>query len=316
MDNSGVTLSWRALTRDDAASIAALVTLTAEHDGTYEVATPESVAEMFDQPRFEPEADSTSAWVGADELVALGSVQVVEAKVDGRTLVRLDGTVHPERRGQGIGSELLHRLEQRAAVAANERFPDAPVRFRTTGGLDDSDAQRLLEAAGYVPDNYFVTMQVHLASWDDPGQPSSAVVPDASQLSAARDAHNDAFRDHRNYSPIPGDLWDFWHGTSTFRPPLAQVVAEGNRVLAYALSGEEQPGVLHTHIVGTRREARGCGLARQVLLAALRGARGAGYAVAELEVDTTSPTGADRLYASVGYRPVRVVSRYVKDVRG
>ncbi len=308
-----MTLTWSMLTRDDAAAIAAVASLAAEHDGTHEVTTPQMVDEMFDQPRFAPEVDTVGAWAG-DELVALGLVQAIETMVEGRAMVRFDGTVHPERRGRGIGSELLRWLEQRAAVAAHQRFPDAPARFRTTGGLIDSGAQRLLETAGYAPDNFFVTMQVGLASWEDPGQPSSAVVPDASQLSAARDAHNDAFRDHRNHSPIPADQWDFWHGTSTFRPSLAQVVVEEGRVMAYAMSGEEQPGVLHTHIVGTRREARGRGLARQVLLATLRGARDAGCAVAELEVDTTSPTGADRLYASVGYRPVRVISRYVKDV--
>lgn len=308
-----MTLTWSTLTRDDAAAIAALVTLAAAHDGTHEVTTPEMVEEMFGQPRFDPGQDTVSAWADA-ELVALGSVTLMESLVDGRALLRFDGTVHPERRGEGVGSELLRRLEERAAAAAAERFPDTPLWLRTSGGLVASDAQRLLEAAGYEPDNYFVTMQVDLATWDDPGQPSPAVVPDPGQLSAARDAHNDAFRDHRNHSPIPADQWNFWLGTSTFRPALAQVVVDGDRVLAYALSGEEQPGVLHTNIVGTRREARGRGLARQVLLATLRAARDARYAVAELEVDTTSPTGADRLYASAGYRPVRVISRYVKDV--
>lgn len=313
-DNGGVTLIWRPLTRDDAPAIATLLTVAAEHDGTHEVVTSQMAVEMFDQPRFVPRLDTTSGWADGD-LVAIGSVTVIEALVESRALVFISGTVHPEHRGQGIGSGLLHRLERRAATAAAEHFPEAPVRFRTSGGLVDSDVQRLLEAAGYVPDNYFVTMQVDLESWDDPGQASSAVAPDAGQLAAARDAHNDAFRDHRNFSPVAADRWAFWMGTSTSRPELARVVLEGDRVLAYAMSGEEEPGVLHTNVLGTRREARGRGLARQVLLATLRAAREAGYAVSELEVDQTSPTGADRLYAAVGYRPVRVISRFVKDAQ-
>ena len=77
---------------------------------------------------------------------------------------------------------------------------------------------------------------------------------------------------------------------------------------------EHEPGVSHVELVGTRREARGRGLARQVLLGSLRAAREAGQRVSELEVDSTSPTGADRLYVSVGYEPVRVISRYIRDV--
>ncbi len=85
-------------------------------------------------------------------------------------------------------------------------------------------------------------------------------------------------------------------------------------MLSYALAGEFEPGVLHVTIVGTRREARGRGLGRQVLLRHLRESRSAGYAASELEVDDDSLTGANRVYEAVGYRAVRTISRYVKDV--
>ena len=87
-------------------------------------------------------------------------------------------------------------------------------------------------------------------------------------------------------------------------------------MLAYAIAGEYQPGVVHVDLVGTRREARGRGLAKDVLIAGLRAAREAGYRISELEVDSTSPTGADRLYRSVGYAPVRTISRYIRDLPG
>src|SRR5690606_8457884 len=220
----------------------------------------------------------------------------------------------PAHRGQGIGAELLTRLETRAVELAGERLPGQPVRLRSSGGLAGSAAQRLLEQRGYRPDNYFVTMQVELADWVDPGTASTAVVPDETQRAATRDAHNDAFRDHRNFSPIPADAWEHWSRSSQLRPGQCQVVMEGDRVLAYVVAGEHEAGVIHVELVGTRREARGRGLGREVLVAGLRTARDAGYRVSELEVDSTSPTGADRLYASVGYRPVRVISRYVRDV--
>ncbi len=306
-------LTWRALTPADAADLTALNNLVATADDTGEMTTEQATAESFTRPRFNADTDSIGIWSGGG-LLGAGSVAGREELVDGRALMGVHGFIHPDHRGQGLGAQLLTWLEHRAIALAREKFPDAPIRLRTSGGQADSSTQRLLEAFGYTPDNYFITMQVELASWTDPGTPTIAVAPDGTLGEAILHAHNDAFRDHRNHSPISAESWAHWSGASTLRPELSRVVAESGRVLAYAVAGEYQPGVVHIDLVGTRREARGRGLAKDVLIAALRAARDAGYRVSELEVDSTSPTGADRLYRSVGYEPVRVISRYVRDV--
>lgn len=308
-----MTLTWRAVTPADIPAVVSFTNLVGERDGTGAVTTQESTAEMFQAPRFDVSTDTVSAWDGG-ALLALGSVFARDALVDGRAMVGVEGAVHPDHRGRGVGSELLTRLEERAVTLASERHPGAPLRLRTSGGLPDSSSQQLLEERGFTPDNYFVTMQAQLEDWPDPGAESVAVRPDQSLLDAMRDAHNDAFRDHRNFSPISAEHWAFWGKSSAQRPEQSRVVVEDGRVLAYALTGEHEPGVSHIELVGTRREARGRGLARDVLLGSLRAARDAGYRISELEVDSTSPTGADRLYTSVGFVPVRVISRYVRDL--
>lgn len=229
-------------------------------------------------------------------------------------MVSVQGEIHPDHRGRGLGAALLRWLEERGASWAGAHFPGAQIRLRASGGLADSDTQRLLEQFGYTPDNYFVTMEVDLATWRDPCGATSAVVPDATLLEAMRHAHNDAFRDHRNSSTISAADWEHWSRSSAMRPEHSRVIVEQGRVLSYALAMQEKPGTLHIGLVGTRREARGRGLAKEVLIASARSAHEAGYAISELEVDQTSPTGADRLYRAVGYRPVRVISRYVKDL--
>ncbi|USQ80637.1 GNAT family N-acetyltransferase [Ornithinimicrobium faecis] len=308
-----MTLTWRTVSRDDVPAVVAFTNLVGERDGTGAVTTQESTAEMFQAPHFDPSTDTVSAWDGAD-LVALGSTFCRDTLVDGRAMASVDGAVHPDHREQGIGTELLTRLEARAAELAGERHPGEPLRLRTSGGLPDSSGQRLLEDRGYAPDNYFITMQVPLADWVDPGGESVSVGLDRARQEEIRDAHNDAFRDHRNFSPISAEMWEHWGKSSTMRPEQSRLVVEGERVLAYAVAAENEPGVSHVELVGTRREARGRGLARQVLLGSLRAAREAGCRISELEVDSTSPTGADRLYVAVGYEPVRVISRYVRDV--
>lgn len=308
-----MSLLWRALTTADAPAVAAFTNLVGERDGTGAVTTEAATAETFQAPRFDVSTDTVSAWKGA-ELLALGSVFVRDALVEGRAMVSVDGAVHPDYRGEGVGSELLSRLEARASGLAAERHPGEALRLRTSGGLPESSSQQLLEDRGYSPDNYFITMQVQLSDWVDPGGDSVAVRPDRSLEESIRDAHNDAFRDHRNFSPISAERWAFWGKSSAQRPDQSRVVVEDGRVLAYAITSEHEQGVSHVELVGTRREARGRGLGHDVLLGSLRAARAAGYQISELEVDSTSPTGADRLYISLGYQPVRVISRYVRDV--
>lgn len=305
--------TWRALTPDDVPAVTALFNTVALADGTGETATEDVVAEMFTMPRFDPATDSVGVWDGMD-LVGAGYVLVRDDLVDGRAMASPQGAIHPDRRGEGLGAQLLSRLEGRGIRLARGRLPGAPVRLRTSGGLQDSPAQQLLEQFGYLPGNYFLAMEVDLASWADPGTPTGAVVPRPGLSGATREAHNDAFRDHRNSSPISEDHWAHWHSSSAYREGLSRLVVEGDRVLAYALASEYAPGTVHIDLVGTRREARGRGLAKDVLIAALRAAREAGMQTSELEVDSTSPTGADRLYTSIGYRGVRVISRYQRDV--
>lgn len=213
-------LTWRPLTRDDVPALTELRNLAEDADGTHQPMDAEQVAEELDRPRFDPATDTLSAWDG-DVLVAAGSASVRSEPVDGRALVGVDGVVHPAHRGRGTGVRVLRELEGLGLAAARRRLPGEPVRLRGSGGLEGSGAQRLLEQEGYQPDNRFVTMQVDLADWDDPGHPSSAVTPDHETLPATREAHNDAFRDHRNHSDIPADAWQHWTGSSASRPPRA-----------------------------------------------------------------------------------------------
>lgn len=308
-----MSLTWRPYGLPDVEAVTALANAARAADGTGRPLAEHHVAEQLEGPRFDPTTDTVSAWEG-DTLVAAGSVWGPAEPVDGAALGVFDGDVHPDHRGRGIGTELLRRLQERAAALAAQRHPGLPVRLRTPGGTPGSGTARLLEQAGFSAAAWFVWMEVDTAAWTDPGTPSAAVPLDGETLRLARDAHNDAFRDHRSSSPVPEDVWQHWTSGSTARHDLGRVVVEDGEVLAYALVSCYQPDVAHVDLVGTRRRARGRGMARAVLLGTLRAARDAGIDVVELEVDSTSPTGADRLYASLGFRPVRTISRHQRDV--
>jgi len=91
-------------------------------------------------------------------------------------------------------------------------------------------------------------------------------------------------------------------------------VAPDGRFASFALGwmdslnnvGEFEP-------VGTRPEFQGKGLGKAVLLEGLRRMKARGVTEAIVYVEAENPA-AQRLYASVGFRPVNRIYTYVKDV--
>src|SRR5699024_12857677 len=81
-----------------------------------------------------------------------------------------------------------------------------------------------------------------------------------------------------------------------------------------AIPTRRSSDLLHIALVGTRPEARGRGLARAVIARTRAAAAEAGYASAELEVDSESLTGATRLYDALGFARDAVYATYEKPV--
>jgi ribosomal protein S18 acetylase RimI-like enzyme len=75
-----------------------------------------------------------------------------------------------------------------------------------------------------------------------------------------------------------------------------------------------QPDLGWIRVLGVRRPWRGCGRGRALLLHAFREFRRRGFARAGLGVDAESPTGANRLYESVGMRVSARFEIYEKQV--
>lgn len=309
-----MTYAWRALTPDDVDAWAGLLRALAVADGTDEMYSPQDLLEEFDSPTFDPRVDAMSVWSG-DSLVAWSGCYCSEGRIEDAARVFQDGGVHPEHRGRGLGRALFDWTETRAAALRDRRHPGADLLLAASGLSAGSAVSTLLEHRGYAPVRYFSDLRVDLATWDDPGLPSSAVAFTQTLSEPTMHAHHDAFRDHWGYAPGSPESWRHQAESRTARPEQSfVVVASDGQVDAYALCSEWEPGELYVNIVGTRRRARGRGLARQCLVSVLRAAREADYRVVDLTVDSASATGANRLYESLGFVEQRTLSRYWKRV--
>lgn len=298
-------LTWAHLTPGTVPQWTDLTNLLAEVDGTEELYEADDLAEELTEHGFTPELDSWAVWAG-EQMVAYGQLRVgVELDREGRLRAHLGGGVHPDWRGRGIGRELMDRMEARATELAAERFPDASVYWRASGGLEGASVRDLLSHRGYEVVRYF-----NLLGRPLPGDPlavqtdATLITPDpAIHAEAVRVAHNAAFADHWGNTPSGPERWhDSWTARSNRFDVSTLAVAPDGRVLAYVLASQWLPRELYVNIVGTIPDARGRGLAAAALARTIGLAAATGeYDVVELDVDSDSPTGATRLYERLGF---------------
>ncbi|MEU4384104.1 GNAT family N-acetyltransferase [Promicromonospora sp. NPDC023805] len=329
-------LTWRPWTRADAPALTELMNAVEKADGRDWFTSPDEVDEMFDAPEFDAATDTL---VGLDADGTLLAHALVERyPTTGVSLLRagVAGGVHPTRRGEGIGTELLAWATGRArqALAASGTDPEvAGLPGRISAHIDDDDpAERhdLLRLAGYQPIRYYANLRRDL-SLPVPAiglDPPLRLVPWTDALEdATRLARNDAFRDHWGSQPTTTESWRVFR--SAFEPRWSFVVIDES--VHYEGSEQEQPGDttvapgtpyvvgLHrgeryehdwetqgytagyTGLLGVRRGYRGRRIAVALLTHAMHVYAAEGLQYAELDVDNDNPSGASALYARLGY---------------
>lgn len=305
---------WTTLNPGSVTAWSELTKVIAEADHTDERYPPEDLLEELSEPGVDPELDTVAVWDGT-QLVAFGQLRVREGLNVGRVRAYLGGGVHPAHRGQGIGRRILDQLEDRARELARLRHPGIDVILGASGGLDGDPLRPLLEHRGYQVVRYFHQMARALPG-ERLAQPEVVVDRyEASVADALRQAHNDAFATHFGSVPLSESEWRSDLASRAFRPNCSFVARDaGGEVQGYVMSYSHVEGELYIGRVGTIQAARGRGLARACLLAALHAGAEAGYVRALLDVDSMNPTGAGALYESVGFRRSKTFAVYDKVV--
>lgn len=313
----------RPITAQDTEQYAHLLNAVSATDDFGETFTPVELAENLEAPGFRPAVDSLSWWDG-DAMIASVEVNVRQLTGDdGLAKAFVDGAVHPEHRGRGLGTAIMGWGQQRALALAAQRHPGHEVQLDTWNMTAQSSYAALAAEWGYSPVRYFSEMRVDLDGWSAPEGDARVERILATthriddRLSApAHRAHLDAFRDHWNFTPGTIEKWEHFTSGSTFRPEYSRLALDASDpedpVDAYVLCQQNTEDELYVALVGTRRRARGRGLASTLLADVVRQARETGLAAVTLGVDAASPTGAGGVYERVGFRPVRSSVEYSK----
>jgi ribosomal protein S18 acetylase RimI-like enzyme len=301
---------WQPLSVETVADWAELTNLLAVVDGTDEFYEPEALAEELAEPGVDPLLDTLGVWRDG-VLAGFGQLRVASGLPEGQARAEIYGGVRPEFRRQGLGTQIMDRMEARALELAGQRHPGVPVMLRVAGGIEGASVRPMLERRGYQIVRYYHEMSRPIPGTLPPPPELPVRRYSAELAEAVRLAHNDAFSTHWGSSPRDADAWASLTGSRTFRPDCSFVSLDAaGEVQAYVLVNQWVPGEAWVGLVGTRQRARGRGLARACLTASVRAMAEQGYAKAGLGVDSQNGSGAGALYVSLGFQLDRVIAHY------
>ena len=208
------------------------------------------------------------------------------------------GVVHRERRGQGLGSELVERSERRLRALGVGRIHAVTV-------APDVAAEPLLTARGYREVRRFWEMTIELGDEPPPGPElpkGFRIEPFSPDLARAfHGALEEAFEDHWEHEPTPYETW--WErqvAKPDHDPSLWFLVRTDTEVVAATRNDPERSGGGWIGAIGVRPPWRGRRLAKALLLHSFREFHRRGRRRVGLGVDSENPTGATKLYESVG----------------
>jgi ribosomal protein S18 acetylase RimI-like enzyme len=261
---------------------------------------------------------------------------VVHDRAAGRTMVMLyvDRTVDV---ADQLAASLYAWTEEQAREICTLREV-TETRLDASPFADDTVQQRWLADAGYTKRRTWPQMTRPVTPEEAtslPGPREGVTIrrvashenglPVAADLQLVHEMLESSFEDHFNsyresfpeflqrLREDPGHRWDHWW--------LAFVEGEdGEPLAAGALVSTVSPENAEGHegsyvdYIGVHRHARGRGVAKALLHTVIADAAERGRDRVGLEVDADSPTGADGLYASMGWKTDYVIESWFKDL--
>jgi ribosomal protein S18 acetylase RimI-like enzyme/MFS family permease len=243
---------------------------------------------------------------------------------EGRRVYWQFGCLRPEWRRKGIGRAMLRYTESRARLHAQANPMDRPSVLQVYAEDTAYNKNALLVNEGYTPVRYTFFMQRK-----DLHDLPVALLPVGLELRPARPEHmraiweakEKAFQDHWGHAVGNDADYERWLNDPTNDSSLWQI--------AWDIASDQVAGVSINVInaddnasynflrglvssLGVRRRWRGRGLGRALLVKSMKVLCERGMTEAVLGVDTENPTGALKLYESVGFRAINKDTIYRK----
>ncbi|MEO6125588.1 MAG: GNAT family N-acetyltransferase, partial [Ilumatobacteraceae bacterium] len=290
--------------------ITALINTSEAFDGVPRILEADELREELEAPEVDLASDSRLAIIAEGDLV--GWIHVRHSPTgEVQEKAFIDGTVLPARRGQGIGRTLMEWAVPTARARLEAIDNDLPKFIRLYAYEQIEDLQRLVARFGFTPVRWFEELLMPLDVRPAPTTPAGIdiVAWPAGGQEEARQVKNIAFADHWGSTPSSAADWDQRVNGFGGRPDLSFVALDADGVMVgiclsgcfpadEALTGRRDAWV---DTLATLSEWRGKGVASALISHSLAAFAAADFTHSAIGVDSSSPTGASRLYRSLGY---------------
>ena len=248
-----------------------------------------------------------ASWVVERERTLVGFAACIEREAESMCWI----TVHPDVSGRGLSSWLLARGEERALVASSRTL-------RLGAIAENAAARRLFAAQGYREARHYFTMRISLDHEPEPPVWPDGIGAATFRPEDARAVHaalNEAFAEEWGWHSAPFEEWREHRLEAPHTDVSLWFIAwEGDQVAGVARCEDNRDGGGWVGAIGVRKPWRGRGIGRALLLHAFGEFHRRGDVHVGLGVDAENPTGATRLYESVGMRVTKEDVIFEKDL--
>ncbi len=229
----------------------------------------------------------------------------------------------PEWREKGIEQAMVQWCEKRLMVIADEHPQDSKRLLQTYSSAFKPAFNQILESLGYEAVRFFIEMSRTLEGIPMAELPEGIEVREVKEEDKRKiwDANVEAFRDHWGYSPPTEEDYISYKGSKYWQPELWQVAWDGDEVVSsvmnyidYDFNRKFGRNRGWTENISTRRAWRRRGIAKALIVLSMHMHKAKGMTEVALGVDTNNPSGALKLYQSLGYEKERTMMTYRKEM--
>ncbi|MEE4193953.1 MAG: GNAT family N-acetyltransferase [Anaerolineae bacterium] len=292
--------------------MAEIFNATKDVSGANWVMTVEDLeVEYARRPNFDP---CTQSWFVEKDERTIGTAECYwfDLPIEKRRVFRVMMYWRKEYFSTPLPDLLFELSENKCRELAANMETDLELVFSSWTMKKAEARHKVFKAHGYQDVRYFFNMTRDCSEkLDEYPLPAGVVIRGAEENEYRKvfDAFNEAFHDHWGYAEMNDEDFASWQQGRHFQPELWKIAWDGDQVCGTVLNyvdeaeNEEYNRKRgYTETISVRRPWRGKGIAKAAIAESIRMFTAMGMEECALGVDAENPSGALRLYQSLGFK--------------